>query len=130
MHPEVNLSSGELSGKPSLLEYKTETAPSQQTAPSDYQANELLLHSQVYNNSEITSCEGIELAESPCKTFTESVMSPTSEDCTVANDTIVFETPEKGETLRTFYLEFVRFPRLEVSLQLSNTWQSSSQVLK
>ena len=51
----------------------------------------------MYNNSEITSCEGIELAESPCKKFTESVMSPTSEDCKVANDTIVFETLEKGE---------------------------------
>ena len=51
----------------------------------------------MYNNSEITSCEGIELAESPCKKFTKSVMSPTSEDCKVANDTIVFETPEKGE---------------------------------
>ena len=97
MHPEVDLSSGEVSGKPSLLEYKTETAPSQQTAPSDYQANELLLHSQVYNNSEVTLCEGTELAESLCKKFTESVMSPTSEDCKVANDTIVFETPEKGQ---------------------------------
>ena len=63
MHPEVDptshLSSGEVSGKASLLECKTETAPT----PSDYKANELVLHSQVYNNSEITSCDGSELAE-------------------------------------------------------------------
>ena len=100
VHPEVDptphLSSGEASGKASLLECKTETAPTL----NDYQANDLVLHSQVYNNSEITSCDGSELVESPFKELTESVMSSALEDCKVANNTVVFETPENGEIPR------------------------------
>ena len=48
-HPEADqtprLSPSEVSDKASLLECETETAPSQQTTHSDYQANELVLHS-------------------------------------------------------------------------------------
>ena len=58
----------------------------------------------MYNNSKIKSCNASELAESPFKKFTESVMSPALEECKVENDTVVFETPEKGEIPRNILL--------------------------